>query len=86
MTNDSGAGQNDGDVLICSVPKKGGIGNAGCCWQLLAVVEEILRTVWSNFHGYHFHLSGYIVCRTNLYKIWHGPEWHNRFPGEKPLW
>ena len=44
VTNDSGAGQNDGDVLICSVPKKGGIGNAGCCW-LLAVVEEILRTV-----------------------------------------
>ena len=51
VTNDSGAGQNDGDVLICSVPKKGGIGNAGCFWQLLAVVEEILRTVWSNFHG-----------------------------------
>ena len=44
VTNDSGAGQNDGDVLICSVPKKGGIGNAGCCWQFahsLAVVKDI---------------------------------------------
>ena len=40
MTNDSGAGQNDGDVLICFVPKKGGIGNAGCCCWLLAVVRD----------------------------------------------
>ena len=31
VTNDSGAGQNVGDVLICSVPKKGVIRNDGCC-------------------------------------------------------
>ena len=84
VTNDSGAGQNDGDVLICSLPKKGVIGNAGCCWQLLAVVND--TTIWTNFLDYHCHLSGYIVCRTNLYKIWYGPERHNRFPSEKPLW
>ena len=47
MTNDSGAGQNDGDVLICSLPKRGVIGNAGCCWQLLAVVND--TTIWTNF-------------------------------------
>ena len=53
MTNDSGAGQNDGDVLICSLPKKGVIGNAGCCWQLLAVVND--TTIWTNFLDCHWH-------------------------------
>ena len=41
------------------------------------------RTNWTNSHDYHSHLSGYIVCRANLYKIWHGQERHNRFPSER---